>query len=133
MPQDFCSKQIPELEISKEVLYFLLGQTITKLWMLKVGDQKKLRHFGSEATFFASLYDMYSESLLFGLPRFKKPEVQGHDMIFRGQNTPIYYMKCKRVVLICSVHTSSCRCSFWMTPQWRKKTHSMPRLVPPRG
>ena len=105
-----------ELEISKEVLYFLLGQTITKLWMLKVGDQKKLRHFGSEATFFASLYDMYSESLLFGLPRFKKPEVQGHDMIFRGQNTPIYYMKCKRVVLICSVHTSSCRCSFWMTP-----------------
>ena len=37
---------------SNELLFFKhLAQAATKLWTLKVGGQKKLRHFGFEATF----------------------------------------------------------------------------------
>ena len=54
---------------SNELLSFKhLAQAATKLWTLKVGGQKKLRHFGFEATPFATVI---SESLLFGRPGFE--------------------------------------------------------------
>ena len=50
-----------------------LAQGAAKLWTLKVCGQKKLRHFGFEATPFATLY---SELLLSGRPGFKSRSLQ---------------------------------------------------------
>ena len=56
------------LGLSREVLYDLLGLAVSKLETLKVCGQKKLRHFGFEATPFATFV---SELLLFGRPGFE--------------------------------------------------------------
>ena len=60
-----------ELDLSNEVLWVCVASTAAKLQA--VGIQKKSRPFGSEATFFTSLY---SESLLFKQPEFDSRTVQ---------------------------------------------------------
>ena len=60
-----------ELYLSNEVLWVCVASSSAKLQA--VGIQKKSRPFGSEATFFASLY---SESLLFKQPGFDSWTVQ---------------------------------------------------------
>ena len=57
----------------------------SKLQAPKVGGQKKTGHFGFEATFFAILY---SESLLFGQPKFDSPRLQtlrAHNFVAPGR------------------------------------------------
>ena len=61
------------IRILNDLKLKLLTQKVAKMQTLKVGGQKKSRHFGFEATFFAILY---SESLLLGRPGFDSRRLQ---------------------------------------------------------
>ena len=59
--------------LSKEVLYVVLDPRAAKLQAVKVGFEKKYETFWVRGYIFASLY---SESLLFGRPRFDPRTLQ---------------------------------------------------------